>query len=379
MKKSTVAGGVIVVLAGAWLGGTWYTGKRLEAEAPARLAELNQRLARVYPDYGMKIEQVSFQRGFFSSHARYGLSMVGKDQDLGHPQLPEGALQVDVTADHGPFPLQALAHGDLAPQLAWVHSEIVQTDALKPMIDGMWHGKTPASSDMALSYGGNTRSTLNIAPFDATYQGHKIAFGGAQARSTYIRATQDIESTTQFASLAYDGANLGGGQLTLKANPTLLVIDPLVWKTDKGEGRIMMTATGKFPQPGPGSAADAGAYAPDAKPALDSLTAKIVLSKAMLNELTSRYFMIAQGKSQQDADKEAEEQVTAIAGMGAMLGFVRDDGNNLATDIQFGKGKLSINGHEQDASQLEQMMPGLGDGDDNDDEDDAGKGDGKND
>lgn len=355
MKKSAIAGGVVVVLAAGWLGGTWYTGKRLEADAPQRLAELNQRLVQVYPAYGMKIEQLSYTRGFFSSHARYGLTMVGKDRDAGNPALPAGVLQVDVTAYHGPFPLQALSHGIVGPRLAWVHSEIVQTDAAKPLFDAA-HGKTPVSSNMAFSYGGKTQSTLDVAPLDFTYKGHKIAFGGAQSHSKFDRSTQDLQSTTEFASLSYDGANLGGGQVSIKANPQSVTIDPLIWKTDKGEGRFMMTAKGQFPQNDPGQPADANAV----KPSLDSLSAKLVLSKAMLNELTASYLVISQGMSQQDADKAAPRQVNGLAGVGMMLGFVRDDGANLVTDVQYGKGKLSINGHERDAGELEQMLPGGG-------------------
>jgi uncharacterized protein YdgA (DUF945 family) len=357
MKKSAIAGAVVVVLAAGWLGGTWYTGKRLEAEAPERLAELNQRLVQVYPAYGMKIEQLSYARGFFSSHARYGLTMVGKDRDASDPALPAGVLQVDVTAYHGPFPLQALSHGIVGPRLAWVHSEIAQTDAAKPLFDAA-HGKTPVSSNIAFSYGGKSQSTLDVAPLDFTYKGHKIVFGGAQSHSKFDRATQDLQSTTEFASLSFDGANLGGGQVSIKADPQSVAIDPLIWKTDKGEGRFMMTAKGQFPQNGPGQPADANAV----KPSLDSLSAKLVVSKAMLNELAASYLVIAQGMSQQDADKTAPRQVNGVAGVGMMLGLVRDDGANLVTDVQYGKGKLSINGHERDAGELEQMLPGAGDG-----------------
>lgn len=357
MKKSAIAGGVVVVLAAGWLGSTWYTGKRLQAEAPERLAELNQRLVQIYPDYGMKVEQLSYVRGFFSSQARYGLTMVGKGRDASDPVLPAGMVQVDVTAYHGPFPLQALSHGIVGPRLAWVHSAIARTDAAKALFDAA-HGKTPVSSDIALSYGGNTQSTLNVAPLDFTYKGHKVAFGGAQSRSRFKRATQDLQSTTEFASLSYDGANLGGGQVSIKANPQSLEIDPLIWKTDKGEGRFMMTAKGKLAQDGSGQPASADA----AKPALESLKAKLILSKAMLNELTASYLVIAQGMSQQEADKAAPRQVNGVAGIGTMLGLVRDDGANLVTDVQYGKGKLSINGHERDVSELEQMLPDVGDG-----------------
>ncbi|MGN6579201.1 MAG: YdgA family protein [Bordetella sp.] len=355
MKKSAIAGGIAVVLVVGWLGGTWYTGKRLQAEAPERLAELNQRLVQVYPAYGMKIEQLSYVRGLFSSHARYGLTMVGKNRDASDPVLPAGVLQVDVTAYHGPFPLQALSHGIVGPRLAWVHSEIAQTDAAKALFAAA-HGKTPVSSNIAFSYGGKTQSTLDVAPLDFTYKGHKIVFGGAQSHSKFNRATQDLQSTTEFASLSVDGTDLGGGQVSIQANPQSLAIDPLIWKTGKGEGRFMMTAKGQFPQNDPAQPADANT----AKPTLDSLSAKLVLSKAMLNELTASYLVIAQGVSRQDADKAAPRQVNGVAGVGMMLGLIRDDGANLVTDVQYGKGKLSINGHERDAGELEQMLPGGG-------------------
>ncbi|HEY0294840.1 MAG TPA: YdgA family protein [Bordetella sp.] len=350
MKKSAVVGGVVVVLVAAWLGATWYTGKRLEAEAPARLDELNQRLAQSLPDYGLKFEQISFERGFFSSHARYGLTMVGKGRTPDQPAVPAGVLQFDAVAYHGPLPLQALAHGSLMPQLAWVHGEVVQTDGLKDVFEAT-HGKTPLWSDTAFSYGGDTHGTGGVAPFDFVFQGHKAAFGGMQVQSSYTRSTQGLQSTMVFPSLTLEGADLGNGQLSIKTDMQSLVIDPLVWKNDKGEGRAVVTVTGQVPPP--------GAQGDAAKPVIQSVSARVVLSKPMLGELGSRYLAAMQGMSPQDADHQAARQLAGLSGVGQMLGLVRNDGDNLVSELQYANGKLSLNGRERDVGQVGRMVPGI--------------------
>src|SRR3546814_20035325 len=59
MKKAVgLTTGVIVVLAAGWLGATWYTGKRIEAETPARLAEVNQKLADPFAGMGSGLEKI---------------------------------------------------------------------------------------------------------------------------------------------------------------------------------------------------------------------------------------------------------------------------------------------------------------------------------
>jgi len=349
MKKSAVAGGVVVILAAAWLGGTWYTGKRLEAEAPARLEELNQQLAQ--SPYGVKVEQLSFERGFFSTHARYGVIVVGKNHTSEQPLVPAGTLQFDAVAYHGPLPLQALAHGNVMPQLAWVRSEVVQTDALKDVFEAT-HGRTPLRGVTAFYFNGDTQGTSDIAPFDFNLNGHKAAFGGAHSQGSYTRATQGVQSTTQFLPLTLEGLDMGSGQLSVKYDKQSLSIDPLLWKTDKGEGRMVVTMAGQFP---PASPAQGDAV----KPVIQSLSAKLVLSKPMLNVLSARYLAATQGLSLEDAEHAASRQLAGLSGVGQMLGLVRSEGDNLVSELQYANGKLTLNGRERDVGQMGKIVPGL--------------------
>src|SRR3546814_693789 len=112
MKKAVgITAGVVIVLAAGWLGATWYTGKRIEAEAPARLEEVNQKLADVLSGmgFGVTIKQISYERHFFASQARYGVSLAkGPDSP---EDLPQGTAEFVSQIQHGPFPKDAIARG----------------------------------------------------------------------------------------------------------------------------------------------------------------------------------------------------------------------------------------------------------------------------
>ena len=237
MKKSAAAGAVVVVLAAAWLGATWYTGKRMEAESPAKIADFNQKLDELMPGEGMKLEQIAFERGFFSSHARYGFSMIGGE---GHtadkPLLPSGVIEIDVTADHGPFPLKALARGSVLPVLGYVHAELARTNKLQPWFDAT-QGKAPLSMDEVIAYNGDTSGTSDIAPVHVEHADGKFDFSGATAQASYALSAQALKMTLQMPSLALD----------LPANPSsgakggLLRIEGVAVKGDTRLGKSKLS------------------------------------------------------------------------------------------------------------------------------------------
>ncbi|MDR2838302.1 MAG: YdgA family protein [Azonexus sp.] len=198
MKKSVMAGGAVVVLAAAYAGGAWYTGTRLEAEIPAQVEKLNQTLSESYPMFGIKVEQLSYERGFFSSHARYGVAVAGLAEGA-QPWLPGGAVEFDLTIEHGPFPLGALKRGSVTPQMAYSHAELVNTATLKPLFD-MAGGQTPLTSDGIFAYGGGSQSWLSIAPLRLEKDGNKIDFSGLTLQGSYAPANQAVEVTTPTAA-----------------------------------------------------------------------------------------------------------------------------------------------------------------------------------
>ena len=94
MKKSVaITLGVVIVGAGSWVGATWYTGKRIEEDAQRHLAQANEKLAKITPLFGLRIDQLKYERGLFSTQARYGVSLVKNDKGL--DDLPAGMIEFD--------------------------------------------------------------------------------------------------------------------------------------------------------------------------------------------------------------------------------------------------------------------------------------------
>src|SRR3546814_6223023 len=111
MKKSTGAIGVVVVLGAAYLGATWYVGKEAQKTIEEAVAQANTRIAKYLgPEAAgsVKIDIADYQRRFFSSDIVY----------TAHLQDAEGKpmeLALHDHLQHGPFPLNALRAGYVAP------------------------------------------------------------------------------------------------------------------------------------------------------------------------------------------------------------------------------------------------------------------------
>ncbi|WP_186332135.1 DUF945 family protein [Bordetella genomosp. 13] len=197
-----IVAGVIVVGGVAWLGATWYTGKRIEAEAPARLKEVNDQMAQALPaSYKVELRQVSYERGFFSTKARYGLVMSGPTAAGEKPfAIEPGMLEFDALVQHGPFPGGALAQGHLMPNAAFVHAELAQTEPLKQLY-ALTNGKTPLWSDTVVHYNGDSTGTGGLAAMKATQDGFTVEFSGAAMEASYKRENQAIKGTFKSDSL----------------------------------------------------------------------------------------------------------------------------------------------------------------------------------
>jgi len=206
MKKAVgITAGVVIVLAAGWLGGTWYTGKRIEAEAPARLEEVNQKLADALSGigFGVAIKQLDYQRHFFTSQARYGISLT---KGPGSPDdLPQGTAEFVSQIQHGPFPKDAIARGHLMPALAFVHAELAANDDLKPLFE-LTKGATPLWSDTIVSYNGDSTGTAGLAPIEFSKDGDVLKFSGAHAEGHYTRSTQNTVGRVAIDQIALDAS-----------------------------------------------------------------------------------------------------------------------------------------------------------------------------
>ncbi|SAI69805.1 Bacterial protein of uncharacterised function (DUF945) [Bordetella ansorpii] len=204
MKKGVaIVAGVIVVGGVAWLGATWYTGKRIEAEAPARVKEVNDQMAKALPaPYKVELRQVSYERGFFSTKVRYGVTMSAPAAATGDKgfAIEPGMLEIDATVQHGPFPGGALARGHIMPNAAFVHAEVARTEALKAIF-ALTDGKTPLWSDTVIHYNGDSTGTGGLAPIKASQDGMTVEFSGAAMEGSFKRANQAIKGSFKADSL----------------------------------------------------------------------------------------------------------------------------------------------------------------------------------
>lgn len=219
MKKSVAVTVGVVVIAGAWLGSTWYTGKKLETETAARLVLANEQLAQIDPSIELVLSQISFERSLFSSQARYALTGAEKGSDD-----IEFRLEFDTHYEHGPFPAGALAQGRFMPSLALVHSELAKTEDSADWFNAA-QGKTPFTSELLLAYSGD-------AQFDARFSALKLNddegildFSGADLRGTFQAKTQHAQGTLVAPKLVLDTETEQSGQVALTLADSQLDFD----------------------------------------------------------------------------------------------------------------------------------------------------------
>lgn len=476
MKKGiAITLGVVIVGAAGWMGATWYTGKRIEERSQDYLARANESLARLTPFGGLKLEQRQYERGVFSTQARYALSF---EKSPNSPkELPSGTIEFVSTIEHGPFPKGALAHGVFAPKLAFAHTELARTSNVEPVFK-LTRDVTPIVSDDIVSYNGDIASVARIAAFDITENGTNVKFSGMRIDGTFDRSATAVKAHAVVDSLSADkqgsdafkmnlstltidadnragkfgfsigdsavkikhmaiidarknvnlllddfgysvstdegdkmmgaqgayelgkltvnGTELGGGRIAVKmanldglalqeglkayekligqivaeknpddlkdellpvflssgkkilAGKPTLAIEPISWKTGKGESTLNFSVGFTLPE----------GEIDDLKPeeilvkAIERMDGKLVVSKPMLQDMMTQYVIKNEGATPEAAAKEAEDQVRSLAGMAEMFNAGKNEGDNIVGTFSYANGKGNLNGTEIPAEEL---------------------------
>ncbi|WP_434644391.1 DUF945 family protein [Achromobacter piechaudii] len=476
MKKSVaITLGVVIVGAGSWVGATWYTGKRIEESSQRHLAQANEKLAKLTPLFGLRIDQLKYDRSLFSTQARYGLSLVKNDKSP--DAMPAGMIEFDAIIEHGPFPKTALSRGALAPKLAFVHAEVAKTDNLKEVF-ALTKDVSPLISDAMVSYSGTTTSTSKIAPVSTSLQGNTIDFSGMQITGSFDRELQGVTAQGVMDKLAIDGTKsndpvvmaitgltmdvnshmgkfgvsmgdsglkikridvtrkqddvklsldnfsygvklseddksinvqaayqtgditvndvaLGNGQAVIKlakldgqavkqlsdtynqlmrqymaqtedeglkdeqfqtmldsagkllaGNPSFS-IDPISWKTAKGESKLNFTLDLANPP-------DAKNLTPQeiAAKAIKRIDATLIISKPMVQDLVAQYAVKKEGLTPEKAAEDADQTVRQMSGMAEMFNVGKNDGDNIVGKFTYADGMGNLNGKEIPADEL---------------------------
>ncbi|MEX9252328.1 YdgA family protein [Pseudenterobacter timonensis] len=175
MKKSVVAVSVIVALGVVWTGAAWFTGKQLETRMAEMVAQANSEIKRTAPEAGLELSYQNYQRGVFRSHLQLVVKSVAGSQEGW--LKPGQSVVLNEVVDHGPFPLAQLKKFNLIPSMASVNTTLVNTEASKPLFD-LAKGESPFEANTRITYGGDTRSDIDLKALNYENGDEKVAFSG---------------------------------------------------------------------------------------------------------------------------------------------------------------------------------------------------------
>jgi uncharacterized protein YdgA (DUF945 family) len=207
MKKSSIAVGAIIVAGLAYVGTSWYIGKRAQDTVERVVEGANHRLLGMLgPDLGgrgIKVEIVDYKRGVFSSDASYVLRMKdaeGKDLDV----------KLNDHLQHGPFPLTALRAGRFVPMLAYSQATLARSPALQLWFDGVQEG-APVQIATRVGFDGTGHSLWRFQPVDIQYDDRKVQFSGGEITMDFSNDFNDTVAVGRFTSFKTQVGQTGEG------------------------------------------------------------------------------------------------------------------------------------------------------------------------
>ncbi|OZI36871.1 hypothetical protein CAL29_00010 [Bordetella genomosp. 10] len=203
MKKSLgVVVGVIVVAGVAWVGASWYTGKRVEAEVRQRVDEGNAKLQAFLPNAKMKIAVSSLERHLFSTDIQYSLTIEGVTVEKDKP-VQDVAFLLHDHVEHGPFPLARLKRGALAPVMATSDFELVDNDTVKSWFE-LTKGVAPFSGHATLHYNRDVDGNLVLQPVDFQRPDADLKFSGMDLQVAVTAADKAAKVSGKMDSVSLD-------------------------------------------------------------------------------------------------------------------------------------------------------------------------------
>ncbi|WP_058910311.1 YdgA family protein [Entomohabitans teleogrylli] len=177
MKKSLVAVSVVVALGVVWTGGSWYTGKQIEARMAEMAAQANSYLKTAAPESGLEISYQNYQRGVFSSQTQ--LVIQAQEAAKSSWLQPGQQIVLDEHIDHGPFPLAQLKSFNLLPAMASVQSQLANTSSTKQLF-ALTKDKSLFDARTRIGYSGDTSTDIALIPFSHQENSDKVTFDGGQ-------------------------------------------------------------------------------------------------------------------------------------------------------------------------------------------------------
>lgn len=217
MNKRIVAGGALVaVVAAAWVGTAWYTGRQIEARLAQDVQALNAQAQRLGAKVGVPVmlELLSFERGVFSSEARFGAKVTVQSG----PKPAEKAFAFTSRIEHGPFPASRLASGDVAPVMAAGRLHMTETPDAAAWFAATG-GSAPVTANYLFAYDRDFSGDLALAPAKYAADPITFEFSGLQAQVQHAGDGTRDAMTLAVGKIALSEA--------IKGSPYTIALDDL--------------------------------------------------------------------------------------------------------------------------------------------------------
>lgn len=205
MKKSAKLLTAIVVLGAAYTAASWYVGKEAQTTIERLVERANDRLVEALgvnlPESGVRVAISEYKRHVFSSDVVYTLQMKNS-QGAPVEYLLSDHLQ------HGPFPLDALKSGHLAPLMALSHAQMIPSTATQKWFDSL-QGQSPVVATTQVKFSGEGSSVWQLKPLDVKDGGDSLKFSGGVVNATLSNNFQDSVVKGLFETLEYASVSSG--------------------------------------------------------------------------------------------------------------------------------------------------------------------------
>lgn len=185
-------GGLLVVLALAYVAASWYAGRLAQQTITAWVAQTNQDVASQWsartPAPTLKVQ--SYERGLFSSSIAYALDYQDA-QGHAHELGLQDALR------HGPWPWGALRTGDWRPLAAYSRVTPATGGDWAPWVAAMPQGTPPWVARSRIGFAGDVATDVQFAPVKTA----SVEFGGGSLQVRYGPRQRQTQVSGHFETL----------------------------------------------------------------------------------------------------------------------------------------------------------------------------------
>ena len=228
MKKLALAVAVPLAVIGAV---TFYTSTQVESTARDAVDQANLKLRETGISAGadVSLKLLSFERGFWSSAARYQIDIELADDEGNAKQY---TLLLNDRLEHGPFPVSRLTRGQLMPVAAQSHLQLERTPLTQKLFDAA-SGEVPLAGDVTIGYDGGQSGDLRTAALTIQDENGSVRVAPATLN---FDADKDASSVRMEGELAEVDVDLQRTESGMPVRVTLRGIGVTADKHDYSEG-----------------------------------------------------------------------------------------------------------------------------------------------